>query len=1627
MSNWKQTIKPFKNYLQAIYPASSKSWYQKARKSDFNWVGDKPYPKGRSPALTSAIEESFRKVDVLDALKTIQPGKPIRATIAFYSELKADSSNGNGEFEVSFVVPFEFQSQLRLLMKMDKKYSTRVSIMKSDWESVGRPAGHMYKRYYGYLISVMDMLKKLIPRNQYEYLVDQYLSQSYWYVFPGKSYARIITNKLGAGPAFNAAGGNCVLKAIRLALGPSITEDQKNQLAKLNTEYVQGVWPSDYEKISKKLRVRLNITFAPSSDAAKKWAKDGAKTDDQLHMLCGYTKDPQIDLHHWSSHCSSMKKVIDGEFEYANSLQMEKLLIAHPEQLYQTTECSITLRREEDQYITYQYSRDGGVALDLGKTSAQSQLYALYSSQIVPYAYTDPNRPMYDSFAKHGIHYSNGQEKKTDIDLDVRAAYSNYDKFPLYNGLPRDITYWVNEPTLEQIRSNIGFVLCKFTCPIRQKQLQKWILSDYYLFLLENDFVHETIQAAFAHSKFDLDKTGMVQSDPEGEPIHKRVFHKIVGASTATMSKKTFITNDQFEINDNACGMIRLPNCVEMDDELGYYLQNHRQITVAVPSEANRISHVAAAIQDYVSLEITRMYLSVMKSNPDAKLNTALVDGIRFSRTGIDMSKIDLGDNWVVKKCMKANTSPQSDWETPSARAIVATNDFIPVNWPITLIPKYQHMLSADFCKMVQEGYIHSLQGFAGSGKSYTMRKLLEQFNAVVLTPTHSTREDMASYAIREHLDDEQLRKIPVKTYQSVIQGGTAIGAYQVIIVDEAGMILVEDINRLIEIAGRKLIILVGDPAQHKAIAMTGGSLEAKYIQFKDHIENDAKLKEIYDNGSDWERNNMLQKLRYDCEAPKGEPMSDDEITAKRERKTMIGSFIREIIKTKLSNATGIFETFTASTILTEIKRTDNSADGQVLNALCNDVRTNGMAAVQRFVRENPANRGDIDCITKDSIVISYRNSSLNVNTTEFTTTNEKGDTVVYKDIEDIGYREYINRLVCPGRVSALINKADDPDSQHLRMVFPDTKVEIINRHTFVYNGNTIYNGARGTIFNDMMVFESLPDVEIPYDGHQIDTAYAYTSYIAQGRTIADKRIVIDCSCVSRSMLYVALSRATTIGQIRFINIPGADDVIKDLDSWYGDDSKFEVADNDFKLPVKITNNDKVLINKQNKLWQFDYTNIDWDSVHSNFIQLISQSYFGATAEQKRINERAHMPRLRRAAIALALGDVDHGIDTTPFNVKGSPNAKKPVAKVDLKTWGYDSAIKPSTYGINYSEMTYNTKRPAKVSITDAYGNSEVEEYSFCCRVERDGYQRVFLWFLNNGDLIKFNEGITKACKVECHEVITDRQIRYFIDLDYKCSKSQIKNQFGDLNVANDKIGRFLSGRLIEAATEMGWDTSEYRCSVSQRSRYTGDVAKVSLHLYTNLICSFNEARQLTEALKRIALDKVETSEKHEHMYDNIDELLEGIDTQPYGPNKSLAMVGGSKNGLKSKSMIRGLKTISPVDGISRVVYQDAESDDEDSDSDDEDDVKPIKKQSVSLAIAVSKLDDCKYFNAHQMDKSLSSTFPDGNGGLVRRVMGGHCKCCGGHHDNDNTLRVWIYKGRAFAQCSRGGKSTCFA
>lgn len=1650
-------------------------WSLKAKKTDFLWIDSVPIPRMRAD-MHAAITRALVPMSLDTALGKRTSTDSLKVKVLVHTEY----SNSHGErivdktyHSIPVTTSKTDQDSFKKLLQITNVWNTEMEMDKSDWQMDGMPMQHKFKSYAAQLKEVYDwLLSKHIHIKPHGMTGSR---DFFWWIVRDKSRAHILPKRsLRAGPAYNHPTSNCAIEAIKLAMQP-IDAKQAKAFEMLSKKFQMGVHPDDYDTIARKLNRHIHITFAPSTQVAKIWLESGDKKDDELYASFGQKNRKSIHIHHWANHATAIIQKPKHEYTYVSTTEMAEHVQQRYEQIYQVGENHITFRdRADGVFETVQLEEIDGVKLDLGKTSPQSQLYNDFKNQIVPYSYSDPNRPQYDQFAKHGIHFSAGCEQLDDYDFDLKCAYSNYNTLPYYRGLPRDITYWINNPTIEQVKANSGFVLATFIDPIKDCEITAWLSCSAIDFLHDSDLIIEMLQAAFAHNTFELDTSKFIDHDPEiieinGEDVEfhkigKRVFHKLLGLSTQITATKRFITADPIEVWDTPVSQFKLPSFIPRSEELDTSLQNHCVLNVKYKLEAARFSHIAATIQDCVTTEVWRKWLEVKAANPDAMIITSLVDGIRIRKSGFTPSTFNFDNGRWVQKTISGNyTQPQCDWiDFKHTKAIVASDTFTPVKWSIDVVDTYKHMLAVakqdqvSFLQLAEEGYINCLQGYAGCGKSYTIRGLLEQFNACILTPTHSTREDMESYSIRDYVKNEDLNSIPCMTYQSVIQRPNSINQFQVIIIDECGMLVAEHLNRIVQIVGRKLILLVGDPAQHRPIESRPQYLDAKYLLFKDYIKKDEELNRLDVEGSDWERKNMISHIHFDCtfDAPtrmdgesdtdffdRSEFLRKEHCEEGRELVEQIRKILVDTFKFFTASEIPAFDTFECSKILTTVKRASDSDDGRALVKFCADVRERGIRAITQFCEKNPEFRiHDTSSISYDerNCAITYLNASRSMH-----------NLVLQKSLNQQCNLAKTLKLLEPmqtliANTKELIEKAATDEILHklendlhykealakINFCYVDIDIPVIATATFTRSmfGKSfrVFNGTRGVMRNFMITFEghepSFPLTEIvepkrasklnPFKVKQlrtcaIDFFYGITSYRAQGRTMSEGTIYIDCSHVSKEMLYVACSRARSMDQLRFVygDIQDLNTKKLKLDISHSRGSMllarvddYTLIKNDLNLGYRTSESDAILVDDSKR----NLTNLALDWSDFDYVKLAKE-----IKDDIEFHSYDHSIRRMRRLIYKEEPVVEIKKEKVVEEIKNDTkwNAS------DVKFFNSIGNMINNTHG-----PSSKLERPTKIRLMGFDGEEEEVSYEFCARVERDG-KRAFYWFIGSDDLLRFNTMITKFKNVECHEVVVDNTCSFFIDLDYKLTKTEYAMHFDNLEIANKMVSSVLAKITKEAAAKHGWDVNRFATFASQRSRVldNGDT-KLSIHLYTNISASFGDCKQLIAEIKQIGSELMWGSIEHE---DDlwIEDMLEGIDEMPYHKNGSLGMPFGSKNGHQSFPVFdnQGIyPLISDVNSIKRDYNEIEET------------VSP-KKSSSQLADLLAKLGDCSYYNAMQFEKTLAWIAQDGKSGLLKRKRAGTCKCCHGTHDNDNTLRVFITKkGSHGAICTRGGMATYF-
>ena len=107
---------------------------------------------------------------------------------------------------------------------------------------------------------------------------------------------------------------------------------------------------------------------------------------------------------------------------------------------------------------------------------------------------------------------------------------------------------------------------------------------------------------------------------------------------------------------------------------------------------------------------------------------------------------------------------------------------------------------------------ITGLRGLAGSGKTTALRELVAACNEAKIEPLFCAPTAAATDVLRKE-------GFEAKTLQSLLLTKPALSARQLVVLDEAGAVGMDDMKRLFDLARDARIVLSGDTGQHGSVA----------------------------------------------------------------------------------------------------------------------------------------------------------------------------------------------------------------------------------------------------------------------------------------------------------------------------------------------------------------------------------------------------------------------------------------------------------------------------------------------------------------------------------------------------------------------------------------------------------------------------------------------------------------------------------------------------------------------------------------------------------------------------------------------------------------------------------------
>lgn len=388
------------------------------------------------------------------------------------------------------------------------------------------------------------------------------------------------------GPAYRSIyGKNCVISALEQQLKKSFPE--------LHELYSDGVFQDDYESIAKALKIQIRLNIG-----------------NEKKVFNAQGKYKMIDLIYLNNHVVAK---YGGDFDATteetviqhNTLDLAQILSGRVDQITEIIESGsdlvcIKLITQSDNLMTYIESHQL-THQKFDKKLVEIQGISITAVSEFKHLVIRANnlRPitwgMNDAqhFARHGIKVVNMFENGKTIDL--KGAYTNYMQWPCYEGIPFDITFWINgdqTPSEREciLNNYLGFGLVSnwrnhFTDAIECR----WAFIPHIKARIAKgqNLIIERWALSFAKGDLDL---SMFKDMP------KRLWHQVLGSMSRTHIRSTGATTDPVWAKSKGGHEWRV-----IDGKKIYK-------TYFEPRECNTYVHVAAAIHSYTEMMMEAKY-----------------------------------------------------------------------------------------------------------------------------------------------------------------------------------------------------------------------------------------------------------------------------------------------------------------------------------------------------------------------------------------------------------------------------------------------------------------------------------------------------------------------------------------------------------------------------------------------------------------------------------------------------------------------------------------------------------------------------------------------------------------------------------------------------------------------------------------------------------------------------------------------------------------------------------------------------------------------------------------------------------------------------------------------------------
>lgn len=610
--------------------------------------------------------------------------------------------------------------------------------------------------------------------------------------------------------AHNSNVANCVMLLVKektLKTRKSLTQEQEQ----LYNDLQEGVMPSDFKTISSTFKLNITLKCLDRTD------KFISTTDKNSYLTLYYDNfhvskttrraEKEKELITFNKKMKCKCKIDNLSFDGpASTCECDPLLNLF-NQTPNTQIHNVIMSDELLSFSTEDYIYKNG-SITYPETSQYPEttfildnheynISSIFRKKLLSnYIKGTPPRPIYDFELATELNRTimcNFQTLTANTkyyEIDIKSAY---DPVP-FKEYPSNLDIRI---TTDVMLPNIGFYLITIKDPIIKKKITQ-IYSTDELNVFNKHNVPYTIHNAFlSSSTFTIDN-----SWTDMKKFEKRIFHHWLGFTQRRVNTGTITTTDINVANRHGYRLIR--------DGLYQFNTTEEQITNTY------MPQVSAFVQAYTRSQLTDYLLS----NPTIKPLRIWCDNI------VSATPLPLDDHFstIFKTAIKT-------YKADHEKLIPELS---------SLTPALYNTTAPELLSTKTTNNIIYLNGFAGTGKTYTINSLIKYcdthgFNYELFSPTYNTAKLFNATVI------QKFENKPHKIYKDII------------IVDEASMITKKQLNTLL-FYSNSLIILSGDH-ENQLLTIEGDDIdfstittikltECKRTEDKDFVERMLKIKD---------------------------------------------------------------------------------------------------------------------------------------------------------------------------------------------------------------------------------------------------------------------------------------------------------------------------------------------------------------------------------------------------------------------------------------------------------------------------------------------------------------------------------------------------------------------------------------------------------------------------------------------------------------------------------------------------------------------------------------------------------------------------------------------------------------